>query len=90
MLSWFRATGAPPERSQQQPRIGKLEQKIQQQNEILAEIMAEHDALKKSLGNSERMPGGGHRRRRIIRRCENKSARSHRYGRNQQVSRGVL
>jgi transposase len=39
-----------PERSQDQQRIEKLEQKIQQKNEILAELMGEHVALKKALG----------------------------------------
>jgi len=39
-----------PERNQDQQRIEKLEQKIQQKNEILAELMAEHVALKKELG----------------------------------------
>jgi hypothetical protein len=39
-----------PERNQDQQRIERLEQKIQQKNEILAELMAEHVALKKELG----------------------------------------
>jgi transposase-like protein len=39
-----------PERSQDQQRIEKLEQKIQQKNEVLAELMGEHVALKKALG----------------------------------------
>jgi transposase len=39
-----------PERSQDQQRIEKLEQKIQQKNEVLAELMTEHVALKKELG----------------------------------------
>lgn len=37
-----------PDRSQDQQRIEKLEQKIQQKNEVLAELMGEHVALKKS------------------------------------------
>ncbi len=36
----------PPE----QERIERLEQKIQTKDEVLAELMAEHVALKKSLG----------------------------------------
>jgi transposase-like protein len=39
-----------PERSQEQQRIEKLEQKIRQKDEVLAELMAEHIALKKDLG----------------------------------------
>jgi transposase-like protein len=39
-----------PDRSQDQQRIEKLEQKIQQKNEVLAELMGEHVALKKALG----------------------------------------
>jgi len=34
----------------QQERIAYLEQKIQHKDEVLAELMAEHLALKKSLG----------------------------------------
>ena len=34
----------------QQERIAYLEQKIQRKDEVLAELMAEHLALKKSLG----------------------------------------
>jgi transposase len=40
----------PAEPSHDQQRIGKLEQKIQQKNEVLAELMEEHVALKKALG----------------------------------------
>ena len=40
----------PAEPSHDRQRIGKLEQKIQQKNEILAELMQEHVALKKALG----------------------------------------
>ena len=39
-----------PERNQDQQRIEKLEQKIRQKDEVLAELMAEHVALKKELG----------------------------------------
>ena len=39
-----------PERSQEQERIEKLEQKIRQKDEVLAELMAEHVALKKEFG----------------------------------------
>ena len=39
-----------PERSQEQQRIEKLEKKIRQKDEVLAELMVEHVALKKELG----------------------------------------
>ena len=39
-----------PERGKDQERIVKLEQRIQQKNEVLAELMMEHVALKKELG----------------------------------------
>ena len=39
-----------PEHSQDQQRIERLEQKIRQKDEVLAELMAEHIALKKELG----------------------------------------
>ena len=39
-----------PERHQDQQRIDKLEQKIRQKDEVLVELMAEHVALKKELG----------------------------------------
>jgi transposase len=39
-----------PERNKEQQRIEKLEQKIRQKDEVLAELMAEHVALKKELG----------------------------------------
>jgi transposase len=39
-----------PERHQEQQRIEKLEKKIRQKDEVLAELMAEHVALKKELG----------------------------------------
>jgi transposase-like protein len=42
--------GQPPERKQDQQRIEKLESKIRQKDEVLAELMAEHVALKKELG----------------------------------------
>jgi transposase-like protein len=38
------------ERDQDQQRIEKLEQKIRQKDEVLAELMAEHISLKKELG----------------------------------------
>ena len=38
----------------EQERIAYLEQKIQTKDEVLAELMAEHVALKKELGNSDR------------------------------------
>src|SRR5262245_55388935 len=45
---------ARPNRSADQERIGYQEKKIQTKDEVLAELMAEHVALKKRLGNSER------------------------------------
>ena len=39
-----------PERGQDQQRIEKLEQKIRQKDEVLAELMVEHITLKKELG----------------------------------------
>ena len=39
-----------PERGQDQQRIEKLEQKIRQKDEVLAELMTEHISLKKELG----------------------------------------
>lgn len=39
-----------PERGKEQQRIEKLEQKIRQKDEVLAELMVEHVALKKELG----------------------------------------
>ena len=42
--------GKRPERSQEQKRIEKLESKIRQKDEVLAELMAEHVALKKEFG----------------------------------------
>jgi transposase len=38
------------ERDDRQQKIERLEKKIQQKDEVLAELMAEHVALKKSLG----------------------------------------
>jgi transposase-like protein len=38
------------ERTQDQQRVEKLEQKIRQKDEILVELLAEHIALKKELG----------------------------------------
>ena len=40
-----------PERKQEQQHIEKLEKKIRQKDEVLAELMAEHIALKKELGD---------------------------------------
>ena len=37
-------------RQPEQERIARLERKIQTKNEVLAELMAEHIALKKSIG----------------------------------------
>jgi transposase-like protein len=44
----------PPNHSADQERVAYLEKKIQTKDEVLAELMAEHIALKKSLGNSDR------------------------------------
>ena len=38
------------ERSEEQARLEKLQNKIRQKDEVLAELMAEHVALKKELG----------------------------------------
>ena len=43
-------TKARASRQPEQERIGYLEKKIQTKDEVLAELMAEHIALKKSLG----------------------------------------
>jgi transposase-like protein len=42
--------GKSPDRQAEQQRIEFLEKKIQTKDEVLAELMAEHIALKKSLG----------------------------------------
>ena len=39
---------------EKQKRIEFLEKKVQTKDEVLAELMAEHIALKKALGNSDR------------------------------------
>jgi transposase len=41
---------AGPDHSAEQERINYLEKKIQTKDEVLAELMAEHVALKKTLG----------------------------------------
>ena len=43
-----------PNHSGDQERIAYLEKKIKTKDEVLAELMAEHVALKKRLGNSDR------------------------------------
>ena len=48
---------ARPNHSAEQERIAYLEKKIQTKDEVLAELMAEHVALKKRLGNSDRGSG---------------------------------
>ena len=45
---------ARPNHSAEQERIDYLEKKIHTKDEVLAELMAEHVALKKTLGNSDR------------------------------------
>jgi len=42
---------------EKQKRIEFLEKKVQTKDEVLAELMAEHIALKKVLGNSNRHLG---------------------------------
>ena len=42
---------------EKQKRIEFLEKKVQTRDEVLAELMAEHIALKKVLGNSDRQLG---------------------------------
>jgi hypothetical protein len=42
---------------EKQKRIEFLEKKVQTKDEVLAELMAEHLALKKVLGNSDRELG---------------------------------
>jgi hypothetical protein len=39
---------------EKQKRIEFLEKKVQTKDEVLAELIAEHIALKKALGNSDR------------------------------------
>src|ERR1035437_5333092 len=46
-----------PNHSAEQERVAYLERKIQTKDEVLAELMAEHVALKKSLGNFDRGVG---------------------------------
>jgi transposase-like protein len=45
---------APPNHSAEQERVAYLEKKIQTKDEVLAELMAEHVALQKSLESSDR------------------------------------
>jgi len=49
--------------SAEQERIAYLEKKIRTKDEVLAELMAEHVALKKVLGNSDRRLGSAGRAR---------------------------
>ncbi len=49
----FQQRGRPNHQPEQE-RIAYLEKKIQTKDEVLAELMAEHVALKKELGNSDR------------------------------------
>src|SRR5690242_334136 len=48
---------ARPNHSAEQERIPYLERKIRTKDEVLAELMTEHIALKKILGNSDRNLG---------------------------------
>ena len=58
-----------PSHSADQERIAYLEKKIQTKDEVLAELMAEHIALKKALGNSDRDLGAA--------RCAGSGGRFH-------------
>jgi transposase len=49
--------------SAEQERVAYLEKKIQTKDEVLAELMAEHVAQKKVLGNSDRRLGSAGRAR---------------------------
>jgi transposase len=57
---------ARPNHAADQERIGYLEKKIQTKDEVLAELMAEHVALKKRLGNSHRSLGSLDTRDQIV------------------------
>lgn len=46
----FAKTASPRGTSQAEQRLAKLESKLQRKDEVIAEIMAEHILLKKSLG----------------------------------------
>ena len=48
---------ARPKHSAEQERVSYLEKKIQTKDEVLAELTAEHAALKKALENSDRRLG---------------------------------
>ena len=55
----FQTTERPRRQAEEkQKRIEFLEKKVQTKDEVLAELMAEHIALKKALGNSDRDLGG--------------------------------
>ena len=55
----FQAAERPRRQAEEkQKRIEFLEKKVQTKDEVLAELMAEHIALKKVLGNSDRLLGG--------------------------------
>ena len=56
-------------RQPEQERIARLEKKIQTKDEVLAELMAEHMALKKALGISNRNPNAARRARPDHRFC---------------------
>jgi transposase-like protein len=48
----FAKTAGPRAASQAEQRITQLEEKLKRKDEVIAEIMAEHIVLKKSLGES--------------------------------------
>ena len=58
----FQTTERPHRQvEEKQKRIEFLEKKVQTKDEVLAELMAEHIALKKTLGNSNRQLGAARR-----------------------------
>jgi hypothetical protein len=54
---WSGLPKRPSNHSAEQERIAYLEKKIQTKDEVLSELMAEHVALKKTLGHSDRSLG---------------------------------
>ena len=66
----FQTTERPRRQAEEkQKRIEFLEKKVQTKDEVLAELMAEHIALKKALGNSDRDLGAA--------RCAGSGGRFH-------------
>jgi transposase-like protein len=48
----FAKTSGPRATSQTEQKMARLEEKLQRKDEVIAEIMAEHNLLKKELGES--------------------------------------